>query len=132
MTTTYGTLSIPVPFGATVDYHRRGAVSPASGGFVAARQLRSSVSRQGNVARTRTWDVTFRDVDSTERDAVLAAQAAALGGALPISWTPPPPDDSAAIPVRFVDDADGMSTVFVSHGSCAQLFDVRCRLEEVI
>lgn len=131
MTTTFGTLSIPVPFGGTVDYHRRGAVSPAAGGFVAARQLRSSVSRQGNLARTRTWDVTFRDVDSTERDAVLTAHASGLGGALPISWTPPPPDDGAAIPVRFIDDEDGSATVTVEHGSCAQLFDVRCRLEEV-
>lgn len=130
MTATFGALSIPVPFGATVEYHRRGALSPASGGFVAARQLRSSVSRQGNLARTRTWDVEFRDVDSTERDAVLTAQGAALGGALPISWTPPPPDDAAAIPVRFIDDEDGVSTISVEHGSCAQLFDVRCRLEE--
>ena len=131
MTATFGTLSIPVPFGAQVDYHRRGAASPASGGFVAARQLRSSVSRQGNLARTRTWEVTFRDVDSTERDAVLNAQASGLGGALPISWTPPPPDDAAAIPVRFIDDAEGASTIFVDHGSCAQLFTVRCQLEEV-
>lgn len=131
MTTTYGTLSIPVPFGAQVEYHRRGASTPASGGFVAARQLRSSVSRQGNLARTRTWDVTFRDVDSTERDAVLNAEAAALGGALPILWTPPPPDDAAAIPVRFLSDEDGASTIYVEHGSCAQLFDVRCQLEEV-
>lgn len=131
MTATFGTLAIPVPFGVQVDYHRRGASSPASGGFVAARQLRSSVSRQGNLARTRTWDVLFKDVDSTERDAVLAAQASGLGGALPISWTPPPPDDAAAIPVRFTSDEDGSASVSVEHGSCAQLFDVRCQLEEV-
>lgn len=131
MTATFGTLTIPVPFGGTVDYHRRGSVSPASGGFVAARQLRSSVSRQGLLARTRTWEVLFRDVDSTERDAVLNAQGAALGGALPISWTPPPPDDGAAIPVRFVSDEEGVSTIAVEHGSCAQLFNVRCVLEEV-
>ena len=99
MTTTYGTLSGVAPFPVEVALVRRGAASPRETGFVATRTLRANVSRQSNQPQTRAWRLTFGPTGWTS---LLAAFDAGLGAALPLSWTPPPPDDAAPIPVRFV------------------------------
>lgn len=122
MTTTYGTLSTLAGFPVEVRLVRRGQSSPRASGFVASRTLRANVSRQSNQPQTRVWKLTFGPEGFT---ALLAAFDAAKGSALPLSWTPPPPDDGAAIPVRFVDDS-----LRVRQGP-GVVYSAECELEEV-
>lgn len=106
MTQTYATLSVIYGFPAKCTITRRGASSSPEFGAIASRQFQSSASRNSpNRAETRTWEVQFKDLTSSELDALVAARDLALGAALPILWTPPPPDDAfGAIPVRFMED----------------------------
>jgi hypothetical protein len=122
VTTTYGTLSTIAGFPVEVRLSRRAASSPRASGFVASRTLRANVSRQTNQPQTRAWSLTFGPENFT---ALLAAFDAAKGAALPLSWTPPPPDDGAAIPVRFVQDS-----LRVQHGP-GPLYSAEVELEEV-
>ena len=122
MTTTYGTLSTIPGFPVDVRLVRRGAQSPAESGQVARRQFRSSASRQSSKLETRVWRLTFGPEDLP---ALLATFDAALGQARAVSWTPPPPDDGAAIPVRFVD-----GTLRVRKGP-GVLYEADVELEEV-
>lgn len=94
MTTTYGTLSGVAPFPVECEIVRRGVYGNRESGFVATRTLRANVSRQSNQPQTRRWRMQF----TTE---MLTAFDAARGAALPLSWTPPAPDNASAIPVRF-------------------------------
>lgn len=103
MTTTYGTLSVLAVFPVTVDLVRRGASSERVRGNVKSRTLRENVSRQTGKPETRVWRLTF---GPESESSLLASFDAAKAAALPLSWTPPPPDDSGgAIPVRFVEDS---------------------------
>ena len=120
MTTTYGTITT-LPAGHSVRLVRRGASTPAELGQVARRQLRSSVSRQTGRRDTRVWSVTFGPDGLTE---LLASFDAGRGGALPLTWTPPLPDNTA-IPVRFLD-----GTLRVS--KAPGVYEAECELEEVI
>ena len=127
MTTTYGTLALAPGFPTRVTVLRRGASTPAASGMVASRQLRTAVSRQGGQAATRTWEVEFKDMGTADRDALLAAFDAGMGGALPILFTPPPPDEAAQVPVRFADD-----DLVIEYGRSALHHGARVVLEEVI
>lgn len=123
MTTTYGTLSSIAGFPVEVALVRRGASSDSSTGQVARRQLRSSASRQSSKLETRVWRLTFGPEDFPT---LLASFNAAKGGALPLTWTPPPPYDAGgAIPVRFVDDS-----LRVQKGP-GVVYSCECELEEV-
>ena len=123
MTTTYGTLSVVAGFPVRVEVLRRGVSTDREGGFVVSRTLRANVSRQSGQPQTRTWRIQLGPDGLT---ALRTARASAKGGALPLSWTPPAPDDSAgAVPVRFVD-----GTLRVRMGS-AGMFESEVELEEV-
>lgn len=102
MTTTYGTLSVIATFPVRVALAKRSLSVDPEGGAVQRRTLRSSVSRQTNKLETRTWTLELGPDDLT---ALLTAFTNAKGSALPLSWTPPPPDDGSAVPVRFRDDS---------------------------
>lgn len=123
MTLTYGTLSNVAGFPVAVRLDRRGESSDRAAGFVASRTLRENVSRQTDRPENRIWHLTF---GPDGRAALLTAWAAAKGGALPLSWTPPPPDDGAAIPVRFVS-----GTLRMVQGPGPELFEAEVELEEV-
>lgn len=127
MTTTYGTIALSPAFPTRVEVLRRGASSPAASGFVASRQLRTAVSRQGGQAATRTWEVEFKDMGTTERDALLAAQAQGLGAVLPLLFTAPPPDEASPIPVRFLEDK-----ITIEYVRSAKCFRARVPFEEVV
>lgn len=113
MVATYGTLATLAGFPMEVTIDRRGASTPAETGFITARTFRKNVaaatwSNSGGVStratagqpQTRTWRLLFGPTDFS---ALLASFDAAMGAALPLLWTPPPPDDAGgAIPVRFV------------------------------
>lgn len=123
MTTTYGTLSTIPVFPVSVTLVRRGASTPSVDGSVVSRRFRSSASRQSSKFETRMWRITF----GPEGEAgLLATFDAARGSALPVLWTPPAPDDGAAIPVRFVDDS-----LRIRRGPGA-LFEADVEIEEVI
>jgi hypothetical protein len=122
VTTTYGTLSAVAGFPVDVRLVRRAVSTPAASGFVTARTLRANVSRQSNQPQTRVWRLTFGPVIDT----LLTAWRAAKGAALPLTWTPPAPDDSAPIPVRFVAD-----TLRVSYGPVPGIAYAEVELEEV-
>lgn len=124
MTTTYGTLSVAVGFPCEVELVRYGGSSPADSGFVAARQFRRNVSRQSGKAETRVWRFTVGPLDYTS---LLSTFNAAKGGALPVLWTPPPPDDGAAIPVRFLSGG----TLKTRHHPGGQAY-TEVELEEVV
>lgn len=126
MTQTYGSLTLVKGFPTEVSVVRRGVSTPAASGFVAARQLHSSVSRQGGQAAVRTWTVEFKQMGTTDRDALLTAFRNALAGALPIDFTPPPPDDGATVPVRMTDE------IVIEYDRSARAFRARITLEEAI
>lgn len=123
MTTTYGTITTIPLFPVEVRLVRTGGSTPSVDGAVVRRQFRSSASRQSGKLETRVWRLTF----GPEGEAgLLASFDAGLGSALPLSWTPPPPDDGAAIPVRFVDDS-----LRIRRGP-GVWFEAECEFEEVI
>ena len=119
-----GTITTIAGFPVEVTLARRGAASASDTGQVARRQFRSSASRNSSKYETRTWRLTFGpEAFST----LLASFDAGLGGALPLTWTPPPPDNGAAIEVRFVDNS-----LRVSRGPGPAIYAAQCELEEVI
>jgi hypothetical protein len=122
VTVTYGTLSFVPGFPVEVEVVRAGISTEPESGFVATRTLRANVSRQSNQPQTRTWRVQLGPDGLAQ---LRSERAAAKGGALPLSWTPPPPDDGAAIPVRFLD---GTLRVRREPGA---LFRAEVELEEV-
>jgi hypothetical protein len=127
VTATVATLTALAGFPVEVEVIRRGASTPASGGFVTGRQLRSSVSRESMRAETRRWTVQFKNLSLAEKDAVLAARRTALGGVHPVAWEPPPPDDGATIPVRFLGDV--LTVQFQRSTHC---YTITAELEEAI
>jgi hypothetical protein len=101
VTTTYGTLSVVCGFPAEAELVRRCGSSPADSGFVASRQFNSSVSRQSGRAEVKVWRVRFPTLTNEDLVSLLTAFEDAQGDALPISWTPPVPHNTAH-PVRFL------------------------------
>lgn len=89
--------------GGDLELVRRGISSPAESGFVVSRQTRSSAARLTGRKETRSWTVYFGPLSQAEYDDVLTSWRSACGAALPILWTPPPPDD-VQIPVRCLND----------------------------
>lgn len=122
MTTTYGTLSTIAGFPVEVELVRRSAQTAPESGFVARRTLRDNVSRQSGKPETRLWRLTFGPESFS---GLLTQWRNAKGGALPLSWTPPPPDDGTAIPVRFLD-----GSLRVRHGP-GNVYSAESMLEEV-
>ena len=122
MTTTYGTLSTIPDFPVEVELVRRGGSTDPALASLRSRQFRSSASRQTGKYETRVWRVRF----SVEGLAALLATFDSALGALPVTWTPPPPDDSAAIPVRFIGDG-----INVEYGP-GNNYTATAEIEEVI
>lgn len=100
MTTTYGTLSGVIGFPVEVELVRDVRATDRETGLVAFRNMRENVSRQSGQPQTRVWRVVFGP-DGLQ--SLLDAFDAGKGAALPLTWTPPAPDNSA-IPVRFLGD----------------------------
>lgn len=116
------TLSTIAVFPVDVTLVSRAAQTESDGGAVVRRRLRSSASRYSGKYETRVWRLTFGPTDEA---ALLATWDAALGSALPVLWTPPPPDEAAEIEVRFVENS-----LRIRKGPGA-MYEAEVELEEV-